>query len=289
MRCICCLSTKILQEPVGLSNYFYCQTCGFIFQESIIADSKQKSIVDHYQNDDPHFAVANSKQRFFEITINSLSTKVLAKRRSILDIGCGHGYFLELAQKKGWETSGVEITDQVAVAAQKKIGKERIFLGQLKQAKYPNNSFNAVTLWDVLLMVKNPAEELEECYRILKPGGIIGIRVRNVLFQIFLYYTYKPLKNISQKIGFKCPFVFHTYCFSSSSIDSLLTRLGFTNIQIINSPLTTGDPYEHAEFKSIIWIFKHSISFFSNLIYTLSCKKWVIGPSLIVWANKPEK
>ena len=288
MNCICCLSNKITQEPAGLSKYFFCQTCGFLFQKGKITDYKQKSIVDHFQNSDPHHTVANSKKDLFDLFINYLSTKIVKKNRRILDIGCGYGYFLNQAKKKGWETSGVEIAAKVASAAQKKIGKNKIFFGQLKQAKYFSESFDAVTLWDVLFVVENPADELKECYRILKPGGIIGLRVRNVLFQKFAYVAYKPFRKIGAKFKLKNPSVFHLCCFSSSSIESLLIRLGFTNIQILNSPLTTGDPYDHAKLKSIVRIFKHGIFFFSKLIYTLSCKKWVIGPSLLVWAEKVE-
>ena len=286
MNCICCLSKQIIKNPIGRSNYFICQVCGFIFQNGEISRGDQKNIVDHYQDNDPHNAVAISKRGFFEMAIIYLSNKISQSNRSILDIGCGYGYFLETARKKDWETRGVEITAKAANAAQKEFGKEKIFCGQLKHANYPDYSFNVITLWDVLFVVKNPADELMECHRILKPGGIIGIRVRNALFQRFACYAFRPFKKIASKFGFKDPSVFHPYSFSSRSIDSLLTRLGFTNIQIINSSLTTGDPYEHAELKSIVRIFKHCISFFSKLIYFLSDSKWIVGPSLLIWAEK---
>lgn len=286
MNCICCLSKKLSKKPLGLTNHFLCRSCGFIFQINHNIDVDPKRIVDHYQKIDPHFAVARSKQAFFESAIGRLSNKIRKNGRSILDIGCGYGYFLELAQKAGWKAEGVEITKQVAAMAKRKIGEKCIFTGKLKQAKYPKKSFHAITLWDVLVMVENPVEEVKECYRLLKPGGIIGIRVRNVLFQRFAYYAYKPFKKIGEIFGFKYPSVFHPYCYSSRSIELLLRRLGFTKIQIINSPLTTGDPYKHAESTNIINMAKLCIRFLSKLIYGLSFKKWIVGPSILVWAEK---
>lgn len=106
MNCICCLSKQIVNTPIGRSNYFICQVCGFIFQKGELSDGFQKYIVDHYQDNDPHNAVAISKRGFFEMAIIYLSNKIPQSNRSILDIGCGYGHFLEIAWKKGWETRG---------------------------------------------------------------------------------------------------------------------------------------------------------------------------------------
>jgi len=88
-------------------------------------------------------------------------------------------------------------------------------------------------------MMENPYKELKECHRILKKDGIIGIRVRNVVFQKIAYYIQKPFKKIYPKLGIKHPTVFHPFCFTPRSIEQLLKRLGYTEIQIMNSSLTS--------------------------------------------------
>ena len=137
-------------------------------------------------------------------------------------------------------------------------------------------------------MIEHPFEDLLECCRILKNGGIIGIRLRNVLFQKMLYRCFSPFKNLASRIGFKPPYVFHSYCFSPDSIYMLLSRIGFTNIQITISPQTEGDPYKITKIRGLIKILKRLSDTVSKLIFIMSAKKILIGPSLLIWAEKPK-
>ena len=289
MHCICCLSNDLKHQPLGFEDFFSCPNCGLLFQSQNKPTSIQSSIVEHYQDDDPHSRVADSKFPFFKHAIDYLSTEVDQNNRTILDIGCGPGYFLELANKRGWEVYGAELADTIANQAKQRLATENIFQGKLQEANYPADFFSAITLWDVLLMVDDPARELKECYRILRNGGTIGIRVRNVLFQKFAYYAYLPFKAVCQKLGIKYPSVFHPYCFNAKSIYTLLSRLGYTNIQITNSPLTIGDPYSHASLRGLLKNIKCLINLVSMAVFKLSRRKWIIGPSLLIWAEKPKK
>jgi SAM-dependent methyltransferase len=289
MHCICCLSDNLKYQPLGFEYFFSCQNCGLLFQLQDKKSSTKSSIVRHYQNDDPHTRVAASKSFFFKYVMNYLSTSVDKKNWTILDIGCGSGYFLELANKCGWKVYGAELVNTLVNGAKQRLETDNVFHDKLKEAHYAADFFGAITFWDVLLMADDPSRELEECFRILKNGGILGIRVRNVPFQKFAYYAYLPFKTIGQQLGIKYPSVFHPYCFNSKSMDTLLSRLGFINIQITNSPLTNGDPYDHVSMLGLIKILKHLMNLFSRAIFTLSRKKWIIGPSLLIWAEKPEK
>ena len=289
MHCICCLSTNLKPQPLEFEDFFSCPNCGLLFQSRNKPAAIQSSIVEHYQDDDPHSQVADSKLPFFNHAMDYLSTAVDQNNRTILDIGCGPGYFLELAKQRGWKVYGAELVNTLANQAKQRLATENIYPAKLKAANFPDDFFGAITLWDVLFIVENPSLELEECYRILRHGGTVGIRVRNVLFQKFAYYAFLPFKAICRKFGIKYPSVFHPYCFNSKSICSLLSRLGYTNIQIINSPLTTGDPYSHASLKGLLKNTKRLINFISKAVFKLSRKKWIIGPSLLIWAQKPEK
>jgi SAM-dependent methyltransferase len=288
MNCICCLSEKISPHVLPLDGFYACLDCGFIFNATNNSEISRQDLANHYQNIDPHEAVAICKQPFFISALEHLSSRCTEKKKSILDVGCGFGYFLELAKEKGWHTTGVEIAGCAVQKAKERRVIDSIFHGSLREARYPDNSFDAVTLWDVLFMIDEPFEDLMQCYRILKNGGIIGIRLRNVLFQKMLYRCFSPFKNLASRIGLKQPYVFHSYCFSPDSIYMLLSRIGFTNIQITISPQTEGDPYGITKIRGLIKILKRISDTVSKLIFMLSSKKILIGPSLLIWAEKPK-
>ena len=287
MRCICCLSDRIINRPLGLVGKRCCLDCCLIFDIKGEGEDVRKSDIRHFENVDPHLEVARSKKRFYNQVLNDLSLKVRDETKSILDVGCGFGYFLELASQRGWRVSGVEIVNRAVENAVAKVGTQNIFHGTLKEAKYPDDSFDAITLWDLLVHVQDPYEELRECFRVLKKRGVIGIRVRNVLFEKMIYRAYSIIKKTVPNLGLKEPYVFHRYCFSADSIHQLLSRVGFTEIEITNSPLTKGDPYGYTEMKMLVVAVKGFFEFTSRIAFFISGGKWIIGPSLMVWAEKP--
>ena len=69
MHCICCLSNDLKHQPLGFEDFFSCPNCGLLFQSQNKPTSIQSSIVEHYQDDDPHSRVADSKFPFFKHAI----------------------------------------------------------------------------------------------------------------------------------------------------------------------------------------------------------------------------
>ena len=116
--------------------------------------------------------------------------------------------------------------------------------------------------------------------------GKIGIRVRNVTFQRMVYRFYSLFSSLGLRLNIKKPYVFHRYNFTASSLHLLLQRTGFKYIQIINSPLTEGDPYTHMQIKEIISTLKDLVDAISRFFFMISKGCLIIGPSLLVWAEK---
>jgi ubiquinone/menaquinone biosynthesis C-methylase UbiE len=286
MKCICCQSNQIIFQPIGWREYYKCLSCDFIFTPEEVDNDSRNTVLSHYQNIDPHERVAASKQSFFNSTLSYLSSQVKIENRSILDVGCGFGYFLEFASKHGWNTYGVEIADAAVQGAKKKVGEANIFHGSLKNAYYSDECFDAITLWDVLVMVESPFEELEECFRTLKHRGKIGIRVRNVFFQKMIFQLYAPFSNVGSRFNIKNPYVFHRHNFSPKSLRLLLKRVGFRRIQITNSPLTEGDPYSHTRINKLTSVAKFLVDAASGTMFQISRGRLITGPSLLVWAEK---
>jgi SAM-dependent methyltransferase len=221
------------------------------------------------------------------LVLDYMSSKIDRKRKKILDVGCGFGYFLAIALKSGWEPNGIEVVQDAVESCGEKFGYGNVFKGKMVEASLAEKSFDAITLWDVLAIVDNPNNELKECYRLLKKRGIIGIRIRNVVFQLFAYRLFNPIRQIASRLDLKEPYVFNRFCFSSNSIHTLLNRAGFINIEITNSPLTSGDPYGHMDSRFPVKVAKYFINILSKLTYWISRGRVLTGPSLLIWAEKP--
>ena len=286
MKCSCCESPKIHSFLINRNSFHRCDCCGFICKQKYGEQQSKRDLVEHYDTVDPHENVADAKRDFFYRALEKLQI-LGTQKKCLLDVGCGNGYFLEMATRKGWEVTGVEISENAVRHSREVIGEGNIFRGTLADANFRNYSFNAITLWDVLVFSDDLEAEIEECYRLLKRGGKIGIRVRNVSFQQWLYRIYYPFRRTFLKIGVKTPYVFHPNNFTANSIYLLLHRFGYSNIKIFNSPLTRGDPYGYHNITGLVRVFKDLIFCSSELFWRLSSKRWVTGPSLLIWANKP--
>ncbi len=95
----------------------------------------------------------------------------------LLDVGCGAGAMLAQLGALGWRAEGVDL-DPAAVAAATVRGL-LVHAGSLAQQRYPDASFDAVTLSHVLEHVLDPLGLLAECRRVLESDGRLVLATPN--------------------------------------------------------------------------------------------------------------
>jgi ubiquinone/menaquinone biosynthesis C-methylase UbiE len=95
----------------------------------------------------------------------------------LLEVGCGRGDMLKLMQEMGWHVEGVDFDHKAVQNAQKK--GLRVSCGALEAQAYPDNQFDAITMSHLIEHVHDPVQLLNECYRILRPGGRVVIVTPN--------------------------------------------------------------------------------------------------------------
>jgi 2-polyprenyl-3-methyl-5-hydroxy-6-metoxy-1,4-benzoquinol methylase len=101
----------------------------------------------------------------------------LAGEGRLLDVGCGSGDGLVFMSRLGWRVEGVEVDPQaVAVARSKGL---LIHSGALKDQRFPDSQFDAITMSHVIEHVHDPIALMSECMRILKPNGMLVIITPN--------------------------------------------------------------------------------------------------------------
>jgi ubiquinone/menaquinone biosynthesis C-methylase UbiE len=142
----------------------------------------------------------------------------LKKFGSLLDIGCGTGDFVKyIASNTSFDVTCTEININNVNDIKKSYDINAKY-GFLTEINFPTNHFDVITIWDVLEHIQNPKKLLVEIRRILKPNGILIIRIPNgdsIDFKIFGKYW----------AGLDAPR--HYYTFSTKSITELLNNSGF--------------------------------------------------------------
>ena len=108
--------------------------------------------------------LAHQREELFSLYLRG------TKPGRLLDVGCGDGGRLARWQAMGWEVEGQEVDATAAEWARDRHGV-RVHVGALPDLALPDSTFDVVSLSHVIEHVPDPLALLEECRRILKPGG----------------------------------------------------------------------------------------------------------------------
>jgi SAM-dependent methyltransferase len=190
----------------------------------------------------------------------------------LLDVGAGFGFFLAEMKDKGWDVTGVEISQKAMDYARNVFGLT-IHPGPMEKVGFPDNYFDAVTGFYVIEHLPYPMVFLRECHRILKPGGLLLLR----------YPHTTPIKNLLQIFGIKnrlYDLPAHLSDFSPKMIQRCLERIGFGKCQhLIGGYTFPGDPGKRTA--SILF------GSLSEALFYLSGKKFLLpGVSKTILAFK---
>ena len=98
--------------------------------------------------------------------------------RHLLDVGAGTGLFIHLAREQGWQVSGLDLCELSRDKALAEFGVG-VDVGDFRSAPYQPESFDCITMLDVLEHSLDPAAFLARALELLKPGGLLYVAVPN--------------------------------------------------------------------------------------------------------------
>jgi SAM-dependent methyltransferase len=118
----------------------------------------------------------------------------------ILDAPCGRGFYLNMFRYvSGCRLVGMDLDWDVLLKAKRNTPHiQRMMLnhGSLYTLPYPDNTFDAVILSEVLEHLNRDVDGLREAFRVLKPGGVAAITVPNANYPFWWDPINKTLETL---------------------------------------------------------------------------------------------
>lgn len=214
--CPLCGSQQLLPRwEVETYHIVTCGVCSLVFvQEKVTANDLDA----HYaQVVDPSYHEDNVEcLNYYFRVLRKLIEKTHPGPGRLLDVGCSRGWFLDTMTD--WQGYGNEISRVDAGIAQQKHG-DRIFNGAFEDYPLKKEFFDVITLQDVFDHMRDPVGTLAKCHSMLKPGGLLVIKVHNIsclyaklagkkFYAVIppshlFYYDKNTLKRILERTGFR--------------------------------------------------------------------------------------
>jgi 2-polyprenyl-3-methyl-5-hydroxy-6-metoxy-1,4-benzoquinol methylase len=218
-------------EPVPFAVDFQgftvcrCRGCGleFVSPRLTFEELSAKVYSDNYlpKRGDANWRSAEAKHTFTQQLTNF--ERLVGGPKSLLDIGCGNGAFLDLAREHGWKIAGVDII----LSDDARQLDCPLWEGRLQNIDFKDSTFDVVRLNHVLEHTQDPLKELQICRGLLRPGGVLFISVPNIA-------GLSPrLKSLQSRLHLKShrwrhyAAMHHLFFFSPDTLQALVERAGF--------------------------------------------------------------
>ncbi len=223
---------KLLTSKNGF-DVINCDHCGFNHTIPIPTEAELEKIYkdEYYTNEKPLYIERMQEDKeWWDLAYNdryeTFELNLPEKRRKILDVGSGPGYFLNSGIQRGWDVTGIEPSLQAFEYSTKELGLTILNFYLNDSTKDQIGRYDVIHMSEVLEHIPDPLKLIQIVFEKLTSGGLICIVVPN---------DYNPFQLSLEKFnGFEPWWVappHHINYFSFNSIRNLLSRTGFKIIQ----------------------------------------------------------
>ena len=195
-----------------------CDDCRLVYLNPRI---RKDLIIESYSSAvDPTFIAQNDERvATFKKSLQQLATRhgiTPQTARRVLDVGCAGGAFPKAAHDLGFDVVGVEPSRWLAEQGRSLYGLD-IRSGLLEEQDFPDQSFDLISLWDVIELLPDAHGVVRDIHRLLRPGG-------------HLIVNYPDYGSVARKLlGSKWPMFLsgHLIYFTRETITDFLHREKF--------------------------------------------------------------
>ena len=180
------LSAAAKESFLGVAEvrHLRCSGCGFQYFDPVLPGNAafyrdlEDQLDCYYPDNSPSFFLALE----------------LARRtgaRTVMDLGCGAGRFLDRARAAGMETHGLDLNDQAVASARERGHTVRAETAEAYASSRPESRFDLVTAFEVMEHLSDPSGFFRDAARLVRPGGHLAIAVPND-GGIYRWFTLEP-------------------------------------------------------------------------------------------------
>jgi 2-polyprenyl-3-methyl-5-hydroxy-6-metoxy-1,4-benzoquinol methylase len=201
-----------------------CRDCGFVFMRQIpTPDELEKHYAGYVYKHDQYISPLTLK--VYDKLLDEFEKYRNTNR--LLDIGCGVGFLLEQAKKRGWDIYGTEYSQKaIDICRDKGIEMKK---GSIDSSTFNKKDFDVIISIEVIEHLNNPNREIEEIKKLLRNGGLFYCTTPN--FNSLNRYYLKDKYNI---IGYPEHLTYYT----KKTLNKLMTKHGFKKKKLLSTGIS---------------------------------------------------
>jgi SAM-dependent methyltransferase len=233
LRCPACLDQGrplrlIVDGHYRLIRCRRCRTQYFRPDPELVPDLAAAAVSEYWEAYKFQLYANSAVQRDYEQRYRSAlreAERLAGPIRSVLDVGCGVGNFVAYAQSRAMAAYGIDV-DAEAVAVARSRGLP-VCLSEDLDTIAPGQALDAITLWDVIEHLYDPAPVLRSALTKLRPGGAVLLETPDAAFPVrpLVLAAYSMSRGRLHLTG-HLYYWEHKIYFTESGLSAILRRVG---------------------------------------------------------------
>jgi len=209
---------KLFQE--GAFEIRECKNCGMVYVAPQPTPQALRNYYDTFYTSTSATAIESWTHPASFGQARRLIEKFGPADGKLVDVGCGMGLFLQSLGQR-WQLTGIEPNANACARAKTAVPSADIINGEILSSPIPAESFDIATSLASLEHMADPSAVLRRIAEILKPGGLLIVRVPYL-------GGYLKIKQYLDAIPIQFGAPRHLFDFSPRSLRGILERNGFT-------------------------------------------------------------